>query len=98
MWFGILGAPVAWSVQQLVNAPLFAHGCYPNDVPLAAPIWSNAGVVALAVELVAIVVCVVAGLRRVAQLAAARATRRKAPGITSWRRATVARASWRWSG
>ena len=62
MWFCILGAPVAWSVQQLVNAPLFAHGCYPKDAPLASPIWSNAGSVALTVELIAIAVCVVAGL------------------------------------
>jgi hypothetical protein len=62
MWFCILGAPVAWSVQQLVNAPLFAHGCYPKDAPLALPIWSNAGSVALTVELIAIAVCVVAGL------------------------------------
>jgi hypothetical protein len=62
MWFCILGAPVAWSVQQLVNAPLFAHGCYPKDVPISSPIWTNAGSVALAVELIAIAVCVVAGL------------------------------------
>jgi hypothetical protein len=62
MWFGILGAPVAWSVQQLINAPLFAHGCYPKDVPLAAPIWGNAGSVGLVVEVVAVVLCVAAGL------------------------------------
>ena len=62
MWFCILGAPVAWSVQQLVNAPLFAHGCYPKDVPISSPIWTNAGSVALTVELIAIAVCVVAGL------------------------------------
>jgi hypothetical protein len=58
MWFCILGAPVAWSVQQLVNAPLFAHGCYPKDAPLASPIWTNAGGVALSVELIAMVVLV----------------------------------------
>jgi hypothetical protein len=62
MWFCILGAPVAWSLQQLVNAPLFAHGCYPKDVPISSPIWTNAGSVALAVELIAIVVCVAAML------------------------------------
>lgn len=62
LWFCILGAPAAWSLQELVNAPLFAHGCYPKDVPLAAPIWANAGSVALGVEVVAIVVCIVAGL------------------------------------
>ena len=62
MWFCILGAPVAWSLQQLVNAPLFAHGCYPKDVPISSPIWTNAGSVALAVELIAIVVSVAAML------------------------------------
>ena len=62
MWFCILGAPVAWSMQQLVNAPLFAHGCYPKDVPISTPIWTNASSVALTVELIAIAVCVVAGL------------------------------------
>jgi hypothetical protein len=62
MWFGILGAPTAWSLQQLINAPLFAHGCYPKDVPIVEPIWANAGQVALAVEFAAILVCIVAGL------------------------------------
>jgi len=62
MWFCILGAPTAWSIQQLVNAPLFAHGCYPKDVPIAEPIWGNAGSVALTVELMAVAVCIVAGL------------------------------------
>lgn len=62
MWFCILGAPAAWSLQQLVNAPLFEHGCYPKDAPIASPIWANAGGVAVAVEAVAIVVCILAGL------------------------------------
>jgi hypothetical protein len=62
MWFGILGAPVAWSLQELIDVPLFAHGCFPKDVPIAEPIWVHAGSVALAVELVAVMVCVVAGL------------------------------------
>ncbi len=62
MWFCILGAPTAWSLQQLVNAPLFAHGCYPKDVPIAEPIWGNAGGVALAVELIAIAISIAAGL------------------------------------
>jgi hypothetical protein len=62
MWFCILGAPLAWSLQQLINAPLFAHGCYPKDVPVAEPIWVHAGGVAFAVELVAIGACIGAGL------------------------------------
>ena len=81
MWFCILGAPAAWSLQQLVNAPLFEHGCYPKDAPIASPIWANAGGVAVAVEAVAIVVCILAGLTAGAT-GAARATRRQAPAIT----------------
>ena len=61
MWFCIVGAPAAWSLQQLIAPTLFAHGCYPKDVPVATPIWGNLRSVALAVELIAIVVCVVAG-------------------------------------
>jgi hypothetical protein len=62
MWFCILGAPAAWSLQQLINAPLFAHGCYPKDVPLAEPIWTNARSVALGIEAAAIAICIAAGL------------------------------------
>jgi hypothetical protein len=62
MWFAILGAPLAWSVQQLVNPPIFAHGCFPNDMPLAEPIWRNGESVAFTVELAAIVVCVLAAI------------------------------------
>jgi len=62
MWFAILGAPVAWSLQQLVNPPIFEHGCFPKDVPLAEPIWRNGSSVAFSVEAAAIVVCVLAGI------------------------------------
>ena len=61
MWFAILGAPVAWSVQQLVNPPMFAHGCFPHDVPLTDSIWSNTRTVATLVEVVALAVCILAG-------------------------------------
>jgi hypothetical protein len=62
MWFAILGAPVAWSLQQLINPPIFGHGCFPNDVPLAESIWRNGASVAFTVEVVAIVVCLLAGI------------------------------------
>jgi len=38
MWFGFLGAPAAWSVQELVSYMLVAHTCYPNTDPLTAPL------------------------------------------------------------
>jgi hypothetical protein len=61
MWFAILGAPVAWSLQQLIAPTMFMHGCYPNDTPLFEPIWGNARPVALWIEAVAILVCLAAG-------------------------------------
>jgi hypothetical protein len=61
-WFGILGAPVAWSLQQLINPPMFAHGCFPKDAPLTESIWRNSGSVAFTVELAALLVCVLSGV------------------------------------
>ena len=37
LWFGLLGAPVAWSVQTLINLPISAHACFPRGTPLEAP-------------------------------------------------------------
>ena len=62
MWFAILGAPTAWSIQQLVSPTIFAHGCYPEDMPLFEPIWGNALGVTLWIEAIAIVLCVAAGV------------------------------------
>jgi hypothetical protein len=61
-WFAILGAPAAWSLQLFVNAALVAHGCYPHDVPLAAPMWNYLGTVSAAVETAALAICIAAGV------------------------------------
>ena len=37
LWFGLFGAPAAWSVQLLVNYALVAHACFPKSEPLASP-------------------------------------------------------------
>jgi hypothetical protein len=60
-WFSILGAPLAWSLQLLINASLSAHGCYPHDVPLAVPLWGHLDAAAAGVEAVAAAVCFAAG-------------------------------------
>lgn len=60
-WFAILAAPLAWSLQLVINASLVGHACYPNDVPLAAPIWNHLGTVSVSIELVALAICLVAG-------------------------------------
>lgn len=62
IWFGIVGAPLAWNLQLLVNATLVSHGCYPHDVPLASPIWSDLHAVTTAVDVVAVVGCIAAGI------------------------------------
>jgi hypothetical protein len=35
LWFGLGGAPIAWSVLQLIVYPIAAHACFPHGVPLA---------------------------------------------------------------
>ncbi len=61
LWFGVLGAPLAWALQQLVTPPIFAHGCFPHDVPLAQPIWTHAAAAATAIEVLALLACIAAG-------------------------------------
>lgn len=60
LWFGLLGAPLAWSVQTLVNFPVAAHGCYPRLEPLAAPL-TNVRALGFVVSIAAIIVCAAAG-------------------------------------
>jgi hypothetical protein len=59
--FGLLGAPLAWSLQLLVNASLAGYSCYPHDVPLATPLFDGLDAVAFGVEALAARVCVAAG-------------------------------------
>jgi hypothetical protein len=37
LWFGLFGAPAAWSVQMLADYSTNAHGCYPRLYPLPSP-------------------------------------------------------------
>lgn len=60
--FAILAAPIAWSLQMAVNVPIAAHGCFPADMPLDAPLWANARFVMALVDAVALLVCIAAGL------------------------------------
>lgn len=62
MWFAILGAPLAWTLQLLINSSVASMACFPHDVPLAQPAWPPLASAASAVEIVALLVCVAAGL------------------------------------
>jgi hypothetical protein len=64
LWFGLLGAPAAWSVQTLVNLPISAHACFPRIFPLNAPATG-------ALRGILFVVCIAAILVSVAALRAA---------------------------
>jgi hypothetical protein len=62
IWFAILAAPVAWSVQQLVNSGITAHGCYPHAEPIASPLWQGLGAAGIWVAVVACLVCLVSAV------------------------------------
>jgi hypothetical protein len=76
-WFAILAAPVAWSVQLLVNAPLVAHACYPHDEPLATPALSHLLAAAGWVEGLALALCLAGGAMALRNW---RRTRNERPG------------------
>jgi hypothetical protein len=62
LWFGLFGAPAAWSVQTLVNVPLAAHGCFPRLRPVASPVTGGLRGLAFAVSLATLAACVAAVL------------------------------------
>lgn len=60
-WFGILGAPVAWSLQELVNFGLSSYACYPHDAPLTQPLWAQLTTITYVVEAIALLIGLAAG-------------------------------------
>jgi hypothetical protein len=53
LWFGLFGAPLAWAVQELVDAAISAHACYPGPVPLDSPAISGTFAASLIVSIAA---------------------------------------------
>ena len=62
LFFGLVAAPVAWNAQLLFSVALSAHACYPRDVPLTLPIWSNLWGILLAIGVAGIVLAILGGL------------------------------------
>ena len=60
LWFGLLGAPVAWSIQTLVNLPVSSHACFPRVMPLQAPATGALRGILFVVSIAAIIVGVAA--------------------------------------
>lgn len=62
LWFGLFGAPAAWSVQLMANYALVAHGCFPSAEPRSTPVFGGLWTVALVVSIVALLVAAAAFL------------------------------------
>jgi hypothetical protein len=58
--FAVAGAPAAWSAHLLINYGLASQPCYPGHAPLAA--GSASPILLVAIDLIAIVVALAAGL------------------------------------
>ena len=51
LWFGLFGAPVAWSIQELASFAVVSHSCYPSWQPLTVPSIAGAWTIALVIYL-----------------------------------------------
>ena len=61
LWFGLFGAPAAWSMQLMVNYALTAHGCYPGSEPRATPDFGGLSTLVLVISVAALTVAAAAG-------------------------------------
>ncbi|HET7838023.1 MAG TPA: hypothetical protein VFL43_19555 [Variovorax sp.] len=41
LFAGLVVAPLAWALQMLIGYGLAAHACYPGDVALESPLWTD---------------------------------------------------------
>jgi hypothetical protein len=52
LWFGLFGAAVAWSIQELAGAAIIGHACYPSwqprFIPTSSGVWTITLVMSLA--------------------------------------------------
>ena len=60
LWFGLFGAPAAWSVQTLADTAIAAHACYPRLTPTDEPVTGGMLAITLAVSAAALAVSIAA--------------------------------------
>ena len=60
LWFGLVAAPAAWSVQTLVNLPVASHGCFPQLYRLSSASSYSIQGIAFIVSIAAVAVCIAA--------------------------------------
>ncbi len=79
LWFGFLGAPAAWTLEELGTAAITSHYCYPLGEPLSRPQFTG-------VWWADMIVLICAALMALAALATAtRQWRVYRPVATDWR-------------
>jgi hypothetical protein len=61
LWFGLFGAPVAWSLQLLASYALVAHGCYPDAEPMTMPVVPGLRTLVLGTGVAALALALLAG-------------------------------------
>ncbi|MDQ6717901.1 MAG: hypothetical protein M3Z17_06095 [Gemmatimonadota bacterium] len=62
LWFALLGAPFAWSLQELSSYSLSAHACAPRDLVVDTPVLSGLNPLLLLISLAAAIVALAAGV------------------------------------
>jgi hypothetical protein len=60
LWFGLLGGPVAWTLQLLVDYPLVAHYCFPDAAKRTMPTIDSLHLLVIIVSAVALAVGIAA--------------------------------------
>jgi hypothetical protein len=60
LWFGLLGGPIAWTLQQLIDYPLVAHYCFPDAARRAAPTIESLPILVTIVSVLALAIAIAA--------------------------------------
>jgi hypothetical protein len=60
LWFGLLGGPVAWTLQLLVDYPLVAHYCFPDAAKRIVPTIDSLHLLVIIVSALALAVAIAA--------------------------------------
>ena len=60
LWFGLLGGPVAWTLQLLIDYPLVAHDCFPDATLRSVPTIDSLRLLLLLTSAIALAVAVLA--------------------------------------
>lgn len=60
LWFGLLGGPVAWTLQLLIGYPLVAHYCFPDAARRLVPTIDSLHLLVLLTTAIALAVAMLA--------------------------------------